>query len=94
MKTDLDLFIWEKDEVFLGEGDTLKTPKMEDPKISNRICKYIKDNIVEIDGKQHKIARLTILSFTKETKRKTLRKQIELMETKLQKKKEELKLYR
>lgn len=97
MKEEIDLFIWTKHKDFLEPGDTLKTPsRFGSPldNISNRICKYIRTeygrgSLVEIDGREYWTT-LEQLSLTKETKIKTLTKQIELMESRLKKKKDEL----
>lgn len=93
----LNLFIRSKDEMFLEEGDTLMTPSrfgnIHD-NISNKICRLVRNDffktVVEIDGKEHSIYQLTQLSLTKETKIKTLSKQITLMEYKLKEKKDEM----
>lgn len=93
----MNLFIYNKDESFLEVGDTLKTPNRfgnELDNISNRICSLIKNDcfgvVIEIDGKEHSVYQLNQLSLTKDTKIKTLSKQIEIMERNIKKKKEEL----
>jgi len=94
----LDLFIRNKDEAFLEIGDTLKTPSRfgnELDKISNRICRLIKNDcfgtVVEIDEKEYRVY-LNQLCLTRETKIKTLSKQIEIMELRLKEKKDKLEM--
>jgi len=93
-----DYFIHNKDEIFLEIGDTLKTPNRfgnVSDNISNRICKLVKNDyfgtVVEIDGKECRVY-LNHLSLTKETKIKTLSKQIALIESKLKEKKDKLEM--